>query len=430
MMHTIPFWRLDGDDDRAVERFDPGLGREAARVLAYLTLRADRENDPATELKIRVGTDLNSKAVSSALRRLEDRDLISRTTLSNDSRGRPPRAWFPVADPDTIAYRAYEQHAAALLRNADVLHREGDAVNVGEASTDELERQSEAESTVTLALNWHPNGLQVPFYAAKLDGHYEDYGIAVQFEHEEGSRRVVDHIVDGNADIGVAGAATVVRAREAGKQVCPIAVVYQRAMTVFYTMRDTFGERLESVEQFHDQRIGMPNHSETGLLGRLFLSRIDVDEYRFVETGGEERSALLSDEADIVTGSFSDPYELEAQGFPVDAILIADHFPIYGLTLVSRPEALNEQRAILRRFLTGTVRGWVQAWQCPDAAVEAIAVEDDASPSRVKWTFERAVEEFGESDAVDEHGWGWQHVDTWDRLRTALTQGGLLRNIA
>lgn len=429
-MHTITFWRLDDDDCQTIARLAAGLGREPARVLAYLALRADREDDPATGLEIRIGTGLNRKTVSDALERLDERDLVAKTTLPDDSRGRPPKAWYPVADIDEIAHRAYDRHAAALQRRADVLHRDDDATEAGEASIDEENQQVETEQTVTLGLNWHPNGLHVPFYAAKLGGHYEDCGIAVQLEHEEGSRRAIKRVVDGDADIGVAGAATVVRARDADELVCPIAVVYQRAMTVFYTIRETFGERLERVEQFHDQRIGMPKHSETGLLGRLFLSQMDIDERRFVETAGEERETLLSDDADIVTGSFSDPYQLEAQGFTVDAIPVADRFPIYGLTLVARPDTLDDRRATLRRFLTGTVHGWVQAQRRPNAAVEAIAAEDDASPSWVEWTFDRAVAEFSESDAVDEHGWGWQRADTWDRLRTALAQGGLLRGDA
>jgi ABC-type nitrate/sulfonate/bicarbonate transport system substrate-binding protein/predicted transcriptional regulator len=426
VVRTKRFWRLDDDDRRTINQLAAGLGRNPAQVLAYLTLRADREDDPATGLEIRIGTDLNWNTVSDALEQLEDYGLLSRTILSDNSHGRPPKAWYPAADLDTIAHRAYDRHAAALLRRADALHRDGNVVDTGEATTTQVDRQTETEHTVTLGLNWRPNGLHVPFYAAKLGDHYEDCGVAVQFDHEEGSRRAVKRVVDGDADLGVAGAATVVRAREADEPVYPIAVVYQRAMAVFYTIRETFGEQLERVAQFHDRRIGMPKHSETGLLGRLFLSQLDIDERRFIDTAGEERETLLSDDADIVTGSFSDPHELEVQEFTVDVIPVADRFPIYGLTLVARPDVLADRRTTLRRFLTGTIHGWVQARLCPDEAVEAIAAEDDASPSRVEWTFERAVEEFSESDAVDEHGWGWQRADIWDRLRTALAQGGLL----
>lgn len=434
VVRTIRFWRLDEEDYRAVERLAAGLGRKPARVLAYLSLRADREDDPATGLEIRIGTDFNRKAVSDALERLEERDLIAATTVSDDSRGRPPKAWYPVAGFDTLTSRAYDEHAAALLRRADALHRGADVTDAEAAASSERDRETDAdrdqEPPVTLWLNWRPNGLHVPFYTAKLGGHYDDRGVAVQFEHEKGSRRAVERVVDGDADVGLAGAGTVVRARETGEPICPLAVVYQRAMTVFYTVREAFGEPLERVDQFRDRQIGMPRHSETGLLGRLFLSQMDVRErVRFVETAGEERETLLSGDADIVTGSFADPRELEARGFTVDSILVADRFPIYGLVLIARPDALDDRRATLRRFLAGTIHGWVEARRRPDAAVEAIAT-DDASPSRVEWTFDRAVEEFSDGDAVRERGWGWQRADTWNRLRTALVQGDLLRGDA
>jgi ABC-type nitrate/sulfonate/bicarbonate transport system substrate-binding protein/predicted transcriptional regulator len=452
-VHTMRFWRLDGDDRPAVDRLAVGLGRKPAQVLAFLALRADREDDPATGREIRIGTDLNRKAVSAALERLETRGLLATTTLSDDSRGRPPKAWHPVAGLDELARRTYDAHAATLLKHSDALHRgvdapDGDAAGADATDFDapdgtrddresdgpkcdrETRTEQDAAVGLVLALNWRSNGLHVPFYAAERAGHYEDRGVAVQFEHENGSRRAVERVVSGEADVGLAGAGTVVRAREAGEPVRPLAVIYQRAMTVFYTVRETFGEPLERVEQFCDRRIGMPTHSETGLLGRLFLSQVDVDErVEFVETAGEERETLVSGDADIVTGSFADPRELEARGFTVDVLPVADRFPIYGLVLVAHPDAFDSRRGALRRFLAGTVHGWSRARRRPDAAVEAIA-EDGSSPTRVERTFRRAAEEFGDSDAVRERGWGWQHTDTWNRLRTALAQGELLRGDA
>ena len=422
-MRTLEFWALADDDRDVVDRLAAGLGWAPARVLAYLLLRADVEDDPSTQLQIRIGTDLNRNAVTDALERLEDRDLVSRTTVRDDTPGRPPTAWTPVDGLDATVERTYRQHARRLLRQTSAVPGASvDLEDVGESATEP------EGGRLVLGLNWLPNGLHVPFYAATLSGRYENSDVAVHIDHYEGSKRSIGSVVSGDADVGVAGAATVVRAREDGEPIVPIAVLYQRAMTVLYTTRDVFGEELESIEQLRGRRIGMPPESEMRVLGKLFLSQTDVaQDVQFVETAGEERRALLAGEADVVTGSFSDPRELAERGATVDSLLVADHFPIYGPVLIAREDTLADQYTLFVRFLVGTMHGWLEARRDGGSAVERIAAESGSTPERVRRTFGQAVEEFGGGDRVREHGWGWQCTEPWVRLGTALRQGGLFR---
>lgn len=423
-MRTVEFGVLDEDDRPLVERLAVGLGRDSARVLAYLLLRAERGNndDPATRLTVRVGTGLNRTAVGDALGRLEERGVVSTTAARTDASGRPPKAWYPTDGRDATVRRVHEGHAAALCRQAR-------SIRATEELTDHATPEGDGATAdhLTLGLNWHPNGLHVPFYAALDDG-YANHGISVDIDHHEGSRRALESVVASGADVGLVGAATLVRARANGAPVVALAVPYQRAMTVLYTTREAFGEPLDGIEQLRGRRIGAPRGSETGVLARLFLSRTAVaDAIEFVDTAGEEQRALLSGAADVITGSFADPRQLERRGMTVDSILVTDHFPIYGPTLVVHERLLAERPSLLERFLAGTMAGWASARGDPDAAVDAVAAQTGESSDRVRRTFEHAIEEFAASDAVRAHGWGWQRTETWDRLRTALAQGDLLR---
>jgi ABC-type nitrate/sulfonate/bicarbonate transport system substrate-binding protein/predicted transcriptional regulator len=425
-MRTQEFWVLDDDDREVVERLAVGLSETAARVLAYLLLRRERAeipDAPATQLTVRIGTGMNRKAVTDALSRLEERSLVSVTTARDGGRGRPPKAWYAPDGLETTVDRVYEQHAAELLdRSSTVLDRE----------TERPEPAGEPEaSAVTVGLNWRPNGLHVPFYVTVGSEAEESAGLSVDVTHYRGSRRALDAVASGDADVGVAGAATIARAREVGRPVVPIAILYQRAMTALYTTRTAFGEPLLAVDQLRGRRIGTPAGSETDVLCRLFVSQTAIAEtIRFVDTGGEEQKALRSGAVDVVTGSFSDPRQLELEGSTVDSILVADHFPIYGPTLVVHEETLLERTALLGRFLERTMRVWADARRRPDDAVRAIAAASNESPEEVRRTFEQAVEEFAATEAVRDHGWGWQRVEMWDRIETALRQGELLHETA
>ncbi len=429
-MRTREFWVLSEDDRPVIDRLAAGLGETPARVLAYLLLRREHEevpNAPASGLAVRVGTGLNRKAVTDALSRLEERSLVSVTTVQDGGSGRPPKAWYAPDGLETTVDLVYRQHAEALLRRAVVTG--GREPNEAEPTGD----PDDPEGSIEVGLNWRPNGLHVPFYVARGlgGGSSGPGGLAIRLEHYRGSRQALEGLLAGEVDVGVAGAATIVRARDDDEPIVPVAVLYQRAMTALYTTRETFGEPLTSVDQLRGRRIGTPTGSETDVLCRLFVSQAAIAEtIRFVDTSGEEREALLSGEVDVVTGSFSDPRRLESEGATVDSVLVADHFPIYGPTLVVREETLFERTAPLERFLAAMVRGWVDAQRRGDDAVRAIADEGDESPQEVRETFEVAVEEFGTTDAVRDHGWGWQRPETWERIEAALRQGGLLGELA
>lgn len=426
-MRSREFPVLSGDDRAFIDRLAVGLGDSAARVFAYLLLRANSTswgNEPATQLMIRVGTDMNRKAVTDALTRLEERELVEATTISDETRGRPPRAWQPIPDRPAAVSRVDEQHAQALVSQAVAVHQAGVLYPDVVQSTPDAD--AAIGKTLMLGLNWHPNGLQLPFFAATATGAYENWGLDVTFEEYEGSLRALNAVAVGDADVGVAGAATVLRACQSGTPVLPVALLYQRAMAVLYTTRDAFGEPFDRVDQLRGRRLGMPAESETGLLGRLFLSQTDLlGDIDLVTLEGEETEALLAGDVDVITGSFADPGQVSNAGFTVDALLIADRFPLLGPALIAHREAVLRGDDALVAFLAGTTTGWATARQQPAEAARAVSHVSGHSAERERRTFEQAADEFGMSDISQSHGWGWQDVDGWERLRTALSQASL-----
>lgn len=425
-MRSRSVWELDEEDEQLIDRIAAGIGRTPARLLAYLLLRTEREAEPATSVSLQIGTGVNRTTISETMPQLESRDLVERTTVRVDESdgGRPRTAWRPTEDVESTVRKTYDSHANALLDLADEFQETKPAGQ--RARSGAMKR---ASSPLKLAVNWRPNPLHMPIYAAISADWYDSFDVDIRLAHHDGSRRALERVVSGPADLALVGAATAVRARAAGEPIVPVAVCYQRAMTVLYTVRDVFGEPLQSVDQLEGRRIGMPPDSETRVLGQLFLSQTTfADDVQIVDTNGEERKTLLEGDADVVTGSFADPQELERQGLTVDALLLTDHFPIYGPTIVVSERTLDARPSALSGMLAGTTGGWATARRDPGPAAERIAAVRDDPPDRIHRTFERAAAEFGESEAVREQGWGWHRPEMWDRLRTALEQGALLRD--
>lgn len=426
-------------EESFVSDVDVGASDRASKVLAYLVALSDAEFDDdsfgtadpsvagngdsfeegfASKLAIRVGTGLGRTPADDAVHELERRELVAKTTVERDGSGRPTTRWRAVADAETTLEQVYATHADELLERAGEI---GDAFEIsdGEATVGD-------DSEVTVALNWRPNGFHAPLFVA-ADGPYADCGIDVSFAFCRGSRAAVERLTSGTADVALVGAASLLRAQAAGAPVVPIALLYQRAATALYTTRATFGGEFGTVEQLRGRHVAMPSGSETEALCRLFLSQAGVvDDVAVVETEGEERQTLLDGDADVVTGMATDPADLRTAGHTVDSVLVADHFPVYGPALTVRRRTLVEQRPFLEAFLRATVNGWSTAVEDYDVAAEAVATRGDGSVERERRRFETAVDRFARTDATRKHGWGWQSVDGWQRLRTALRQADVL----
>ncbi|MFW5974507.1 MAG: myristoyl transferase, partial [Natrialbaceae archaeon] len=153
-MDTVEYWVLDDGDRALVERLAAGLGRDAARVLAYLLLRRDHdriEPSRATSMAIRIGTGLNGKAVDDALSRLEARGLVERASGESTGPGRPPNAWRPELDRRGTVDRAHRTHSNALLGRAAAI------AGVPSEQTDDTGSgggAGERDRATDIALNW------------------------------------------------------------------------------------------------------------------------------------------------------------------------------------------------------------------------------------------------------------------------------------
>ncbi len=432
-MDTREFPVLSDADRPLVDRLAAGLGDDAGRVLAYLVLRADQypDEEPPSETIVQIGTGLNRSRVKDALATLSERGLVTETTVRTATSGRPPKAWYASECPETVTRDVYDRHAVALLERAERVHSaESPTARADSETTADPEssrRPPDADCHVTVGLNWRPNGLQLPLFAALADGAYDRRDVSIDLEEHRGSARAIESLVAGTTDVAVAGAASTLRARANGDPVVPIAVLFQRPMVVFYTTRETFGEPLESVSQLRGRRVGMPIESETGLLGRLYLSQAGVlESTACVDLQGEESAPLRSGAAEVVTGTFFDPIRLEDREMTVDSIHVADQYAIYGPAIVTRAETLTGRRSVLESVLAGTVAGWALAVDDPGPAARDVAHRTDRPVAWIERVFERAAEQFGTTDAVRKHGWGWHTLDTWSRLEAALEQVDLL----
>ncbi len=282
---------------------------------------------------------------------------------------------------------------------------------------------SEGES-VSLLLNWTPNGLHTPYYAARDQGFYEAEGITVsEIRGGDGSDFAARQAGLGNTDFAVTSSDQVLLTNGGGIDVSSVGVMMQQSPNVLFATRDSLGEPLEDPEQLAGTRIGTgPGMVRT--LTELYLDAVGVREsVELVDTGYNTVQRLLNGDVDAAGGVFGDAIDAQYQGPTVDSLRVASEVPAYGHLLATSPSYAAENPETVRAFLRATARGAAWATNNPESGVDAVVSANESLREvreQTRATWERMAEGFVVGPAVEEHGWGWQRSDPWTTVAGAL----------
>ncbi|MFD1514170.1 ABC transporter substrate-binding protein [Halomarina rubra] len=424
-MHWREFPVLPADET-LFEGFRAGLDTRAARILAYLVRRRtdpEIETAEATRLSIRIGTELGREPTIAALSTLCANGLVEETTVDRERPGRPPKGWVAVHDSETTMRLVQSHHSYGLLEQADEVakHFEVALPDAWFETVDPEDVTPVDRTSLTVALNWMPNGLHAPIIAAVESGHYERAGLDITLEPARGSGAATEHLRTGQADVALIGAASVCSA--APESFVPLAQLRQRSLAVLYTTTERLGAPFTSVEQVRGHRLAVTPDSEVGRLARLFLAHTGIlDSVDIVAVSGEERTALARGDADVATGMPFDAYEFSEAGYEVSSLAVADHFPVPGPALVTTADTLQAGPKTMHRFLMATIAGVVTVHQQPEETAVQVATQSGDAVENERWRIDHAQSRAAERGVGRDHGWGRQTVEGWERLQVALRQ--------
>ncbi|MFB6194804.1 MAG: ABC transporter substrate-binding protein [Haloplanus sp.] len=305
----------------------------------------------------------------------------------------------------------------------------------GGGTSGETTGNGDGSSTTPLSviLNWKPNPTQAGYFVAKNKGYYEEEGLDVELVSGQGGGFAAKQVGLGNYDIGLGGGVAVLQARAKDLSVQSVAAAQQSSNAALFTVAEQFdGEKLTKPSQLKGTRIAVVSGSaKTKTYIKSLLRKEGIsDQVELVSVGTEQQTSnLLSGNVDVATGIFSNALALRMRGYDASMMLIGNHVPTVGRTVFAQPSFVQNDPETIEAFLRGTARGWAWASNNPESA-EDVMIE--AKPSleesrelgitKIKFTAANLIL----TDAVAEHGWGWQSESTWNSVHKTLAEGGVL----
>jgi NitT/TauT family transport system substrate-binding protein len=178
-------------------------------------------------------------------------------------------------------------------------------------------------------------------------------------------------------------------------------------------------------------KLGSKKGSATfqGLTAFLAANDIPLEKVTLVDIGFGVQPLLVKQVDAMMGFSMNEPIEAESAGLPVTVMAISDHgVDAYGLMIVSNPDLIAKNPALVKGFLKATARGLSDATMDPAAAVAAVtSAVSESDAAREAKVLDRTLPYF-QSDDKGAHGAGWQSEDRWEHTIAIAKKLGLVEH--
>jgi NitT/TauT family transport system substrate-binding protein len=243
---------------------------------------------------------------------------------------------------------------------------------------------------VRLPMGYIPNVQYAPFYVAVERGYFAEAGFEIEFDYSFETDGVA-LVGAGELPFAVVSGEQVLLGRAQGLPIVYVAAWYQEFPVAIVAFAES------GIEIPHDlvgTRIGLPGLFGANYIGLRALLRenaISEGDVTLDSIGFNQVQALVAGQEDAVVGYINnEPIQLEAQGYAVNVIRVADYVDLAANGLLTNEAMLAEQPERVRAFVAAFVRGLADTIAHPDSAyeiskdyVEGLAEADEAVQKQI-----------------------------------------------
>ncbi len=301
-----------------------------------------------------------------------------------------------------------------------------------EANATEVPAAGDALRPVTMAMSFIPNVQFAMFYVADSKGYYADAGLDITFDYnfENDVMQRVATWPDSDVEFAMAGATSVLLARQQGLPVVTVATIYQEFPVVFFSKA---ANAINSVEDMQGKSIGIPGRfgaSYYALLALLYANDMQESDLNIQEIGFSQAQAVLEDRVDVATGyAMNEPLLLEAQGEEVSVLRVADMFPLASDGIVTHADLIDQEPELVQAFVQATMRGLQDTLDNPDEAFDLsleYIPEAELGDAELQRAVLQASLPYWHSATTEQTGLGYTDPQVWEATQTFMWETELL----
>lgn len=279
--------------------------------------------------------------------------------------------------------------------------------------------------TVKLPVGYIPNVQFAPLYVSVDKGYFRDAGIQIEFDYSFETDAV--SLVGANKlQFAVVSGEQVLLARAQGLPIVYVCAWYQNYPVAVASKVD---QNIKTPADLRGKKIGLPGlfgANYIGLDALLFSAGLSEKDVTLDSIGFNQVAALAADQEQAVSVyTTNEPVQLEAQGYPLNEIRVADYVDLASNGLITNEQTMNADPGLVQRMTTAFLKG----------LAETIANPDEAYNISLKYVPDLAKADQAAQKEVLARSIGlWQtshpgHIDprAWQNMQDTLLKMGLLK---
>jgi NitT/TauT family transport system substrate-binding protein len=283
------------------------------------------------------------------------------------------------------------------------------------------------KDALTLALNFVPYGIHVPFYVAQQKGFYDQANLDVTIQRGTGSADAVAKVGAGAADVGFADAGAVVVGRAKGAKVTLVAMTMDKGLGTIYTYK---GSGITKPKDLEGRTVADNAGGGAGILlpALAAIHGIDAQKINIVIVAAAAKNPILIEKkADaIFTFSTIEPNLkalAAAKGMEIVGLYFSDlGLDLYGMGLFASEKAIGDRRDAVRRWTEATMRAVAWSVENPDEAVDLFVKQNTAVSADLARAHWEIVVDHLLTPAAKENGIGYMTEMKMRRTRDILVK--------
>jgi len=212
-----------------------------------------------------------------------------------------------------------------------------------------------AKDKVVLMLNWYPEAEHGGFYAAKVHGIFDRYGLDVEIRPGGPNAPVVQELLTGRVQFGIANASDALLYRQQDAKVVALLAPIRNSPRCILVREDSGVTELSGLK-------GMTLQANQGRPFLDFMKSKNLLEGVQVVPYGGSVAKLVADKNTAMQGySFSEPFMAKQQGASVRVLMLSDiGYNPYASCLICTEEYLTANADIVSRMTAASQEGWQQ----------------------------------------------------------------------
>jgi NitT/TauT family transport system substrate-binding protein len=280
------------------------------------------------------------------------------------------------------------------------------------------------QTRVKLPLGYIPNVQFAPLYVALDKGYFREAGIDLEIDYSYETDGVA-LVGSNNLQFAVVSGEQVLLARAQGLPVVYVAAWYGEFPVAIAAKKD---QGIRTPQDLVGKKVGLPGlygANYIGLRALLGDAGLREEDVSLDSIGFTQVEALVTDKNQaVVVYAANEPIHLNAQGYEIDVINVADYVHLTANGLLTNETTIAQNPDLVRRMVKAFTRGMAEAAADPEEAyeiskkyVETLAQADKEVQMQV---LKKSIE-FWQVDPL-----GYSDKDAWENMNRLLVEIGML----